>query len=119
MLSGVALGVGGRNVAIVSVDERPDALVQEGDALTASTTVLRIDDSSMTYRFAGAEHRVFVKAQAKPTTAVKSDSPPKALPGFVAGAPPMARAAGTEPGSGNDAFRRAVEKKIQAIAAGQ
>lgn len=119
VLSGVAMGVGGGNVAIVSINQRPDMLVRVGDAMTATTTVVRIDDSSMTYRLAGAEWRVFVKSQQPASQPIKLDAPPKPLPGFVAGAPPIARPAGTEPGSGNDAFRQVVEKKMQAIAAGR
>ena len=110
-------------MAIVSVDQRPDMLLRVGDPIAASTTVLRIDDASMTYRFAGAEWRVFVHPQrrtdAMPMPNTTLNAAPKPLPGFVAGAPPMARAAGTEPGSGNDAFRQAVEKKMQAINAGR
>ena len=119
VLSGVAVGMGGGNVAIVSINQRPDMLVRVGDAMTATATVVRIDDASMTYRFAGADLRVFVKPLQSVAAPIKPDAPPKPLPGFVAGAPPMARAAGTEPGSGNDAFRQAIEKKMQAIAAGR
>lgn len=119
VLSGVAVGVGGGNVAIVSINQRPDMLVRVGDAMTAAATVVRIDESSMTYRFAGTEWRVFIKPQPSVTAPIKLDAPPKPLPGFVAGAPAMARAPGTEPGSGNDAFRQAIEKKMQAIAAGR
>jgi hypothetical protein len=120
VLSGVALGVDRGNVAIVSVNQGPDVLVRVGDAMTAATTVLRIDDASMTYRFANTELRVFVKPlQANTAAALTPIAPPKPMPGFVAGAPAMARAPGVEPGSGNEAFRQAVEKKIQAIAAGR
>ena len=119
VLSGVAVGVGGGNVAIVSVDQRPDTLVRVGDAMGATTTVLHIDDASLTYRFAGTEWRVFVKPQQHTDAARPLNAAPKPLPGFAVGAPPMARPAGTEPGSGNDAFRQAIEKKIQAINAGR
>lgn len=113
------MGGGGGNVAIVSINQRPDMLVRVGDAMTASATVVRIDESSMTYRFAGAEWRVVVKPQQHVGAKVTQDAPAKPLPGFVVGAPTVARAAGAEPGSGNDAFRQAVEKKMQAIAAGR
>lgn len=119
VLSGVALSAGGGNVAIVSIDQRPEMLVRVGDALSPLATVVRIDDGSMTYRFAGAELRVLVKLQQHVSAPIKPDAPPKPLPGFIAGAPAMARAAGSEPGSGNDAFRQAIEKKMQAIAAGR
>ncbi len=119
VLSGVAVGVGGGNVAIVSINQRPDMLVRVGDAMTATTSVVRIDDSSMTYRFAGAEWRVFVQPQRQVSAPIKLEAPAKPLPGFVAGAPAVARSAGAEPGSGNDAFRQAVEKKMQAIASGR
>lgn len=119
VLSGVAMGVGGGNVAIVSINQQPDMLVRVGDALTATASVVRIEESSMTYRYAGTEWRVSVK----PMQSVAAPNPPavpaKPLPGFVASAPAIARAAGAEPGSGNDAFRQAVEKKRQAIAAGR
>ncbi len=114
------MGVGGGNVAIVSINQQPDMLVRVGDALTSSASVVRIDESSMTYRFAGAEWRVPVKPMQSVTAATTPVLvPPKPLPGFVASAPAMARAAGTEAGSGNDAFRQAAEKKRQAIAAGR
>lgn len=118
VLSGVSVGTAGGNLAIVSVDHGPDTLVRVGDAMSNSMTVVRIDDDSMAYRFAGTELRVFVKPRQTVTTVVKPDAPPKQYPGFIAGAPAMARAVGTEPGSGNDAFRRAIDKKMQSIAAG-
>ena len=90
----------------------------------AKATVRRHRDKlwllgAMTYRFAGTELRVFVKPRQSVSALIKLDAPPKPLPGFIAGAPVMARAAGTEPRSGNDAFRQAIEKKTQAIAAGR
>ncbi len=106
-------------MAIVSVDRRPEMLMRVGDALGASATVVRIDDASMTYRLAGKELSVVVKQSASVTAAVQPIAPPKQYAGFVAAAPAIARGAGSEPGSGNAAFRQAVEKKFQAIAAGR
>lgn len=120
VLTGVVVGAdGGGNLAIVSVDLRPELLMRVGDPLGISATVVRIDDDSMTYRLAGNELRVFVKASPTVTAIAKPDATPKQVPGFVVGAPTMARAHGSEPGSGNDAFRQAVQKKIEAIAAGR
>ena len=120
VLTGVVVATGGRdNVAIVSVDRRPEMLMRVGDALGASATVVRIDDASMTYRLADKELSVVVKQSASVTAAVQPIAPPKQYAGFVAAAPAIARGPGSEPGSGNEAFRQAVEKKFQAIAAGR
>lgn len=120
VLTGVVVGAnGGANLAIVSVDLRPEMLMRVGDPLGIAGTVVRIDDASMTYRLAGKELSVFVKASPKVTVTATPDAAPKQYPGFVAAAPAMARALGSEPGSGNEAFRQAVEKKFQAIASGR
>ena len=120
VLTGVVVGAdGGDNLAIVSVDLRPEMLIRVGDPLGSFATVVRIDDASMTYRLAGNELRVFVKPSRTVIATAMPDAAPKQLPGFIPAAPAMARAQGSEPGSGNDAFRQAVEKKVQAIAAGR
>lgn len=118
VLSGVVVGAGGGNLAIVSVDRRPETMLRVGDELTPSATVVHIDDGSMTYRFAGRQTRVQVQSVRGASATAQSVAPARPLPGFVAGAPPLARPGGTEPGRGNDAFRQAVAKKAQAIAAG-
>ena len=120
VLTGVVVAAGGgRNLAIVSVDRRPEMLIRVGDALGVAATVVRIDDASMTYRIAGNELLVFVKQSPNVSATAKPDAAPKQYPGFVAAAPAMARSPGSEPGSGNEAFRQAVEKKLQAIASGR
>jgi hypothetical protein len=118
-LSGVAMGADGGNLALVSVDRRPEMLLRVGDLLGPSATVVRIDADSMTYRFAGIERRVIVKPSDKAPAQPGPAAQPPRLPGFVPGAPAMARVNGLEPGSGNEAFRQAVEKKMQAIASGR
>ena len=119
VLTGVAVGIDGHNLALVSIDKRPELLLRVGDTMPGPATVVHIDDTSMTYRRAGIDFRVPVKAAQAGVALAKPDAQAKTYPGFVAGAPAMARASGTEPGSGNDAFRQAIEKKLQAIAAGR
>ena len=122
VVTGVAVGSDGRNLALVSIDRRPEMLLRVGDTMPGAATVVHIDDTSMTYRRGGVDFRVSVQAALAAQAGVAMNAPdvhPKTYPGFVAGAPAMARAAGTEPGSGNDAFRQAIEKKLQAIAAGR
>ena len=120
VLTGVVVGANGAgNLAIVALDHRPEMLLRVGDALGSSAKVVAIDDASMSYRIGGNELRVFVKPSPTSTASVRPDVPPKQYPGFVAAAPAMARVNGAEPGSGNDAFRQAVEKKIQAITQGR
>jgi hypothetical protein len=118
VLSGVVVGADGGNLAIVSVDRRPERMVRVGDDLANATTVERIDDDSMTYRFAGQQRRVEVQSARNVAATAKPEAPPKPLPGFVVGAPTLARADGAGPGSGNDRFRQAVARKTQAIASG-
>lgn len=118
MLTGVAVGADARNLALVSIDRRPEVLLRVGDAMTASATVVHIDDTSMTYRQAGVDVRLAVKpARAAAAAVAQAAAPPTTYPGFMADAPPMARVNGREPGSGNDAFRQAIDKKLQSIAA--
>lgn len=120
VLSGVAVHPdGSSNLAIVSVDRGPQTLLRVGDRLGSSAMVIRIDEASMTYRFAGNDLRVFVTApSARISSAAKPQTPSSdQRPGFVADAPAIARANGSEPGSGNEGFRQAVERKMQAIAA--
>ena len=120
VLTGVVVGANGAgNLAIVALDHRPEVLLRVGDALGSSAKVVAIDDASMSYRIGGNELRVFVKPSPTSTASARPDVPPKQYPGFVAAAPAMARVNGAEPGSGNDAFRQAVEKKIQAITQGR
>ena len=120
VLTGVVVGANGAgNLAIVALDHRPEVLLRVGDALGSSAKVVAIDDASMSYRIGGNELRVFVKPSPTSTEPAKPDVPPKQRPGFVAAAPAMARVNGAEPGSGNDAFRQAVEKKVQAITQGR
>lgn len=120
VLTGVVVAAGGvGNLAIVSVDRRPEMLIRVGDALGVAATVVRIDDDSMTYRIAGNELLVLVKQSPNVAATAKPHAAPKQYPGFVAAAPAMARGPGSEPGSGNEAFRQAVEKKFQAIASGR
>lgn len=117
-LSGVAVGARGGNLALVSVDGRPEVLLRVGDRLGPSATVFRIDVEAMTYRYAGIDRRVFVVPSRAGAVTPGAAAVPAPLPGFVAGAPDMARAGGREPGSGNPAFRQAIERKMQAIASG-
>lgn len=118
VLTGVVAGTGGGNLAIASVDLGPEMLVRVGDRL-GPATVVRIDDASMTYRLAGNERRVSVQTLPAATATAMPVAAPKPPPGFTAAAPAMARAEGSEPGSGNAAFRQAVEKKIQSIVQGR
>ncbi len=120
VLTGVVVGANGAgNLAIVSLDHRPEMLLRVGDPLGPSAKVVAIDDASMSYRIGGNELRVFVKTSPTATASARPNVPPKQYPGFVAAAPAMARVNGAEPGSGNDAFRQAVEKKVQAITQGR
>lgn len=123
VLTGVVVGANGAgNLAIVALDHRPEVLLRVGDALGSSAKVVAIDDASMSYRIGGNELRVFVKPRptsSADTASARPDVPPKQYPGFVAAAPAMASVNGAEPGSGNDAFRQAVEKKVQAITQGR
>lgn len=120
VLSGVVTGIDRQQLAIVSVDRGPVSLLRVGDSINGSSHVLRIDGESMTYRQGGSDVRVFVSAgPGTPAVAAPAAAQVKTYPGFVAAAPSIARASGTEPGSGNEAFRQAVDKKLQAIAAGR
>ena len=119
VLSGVVVGVGGGNLAIVSIDRRPETMLRVGDAVSNTGVVSQIDENSMTYDVAGQPRRVVVEPGRSVAATAKAAAPAKPLPGFVTGAPPMARASGVEPGSGNDNFRQAVARKAQAIAAGK
>ncbi len=119
VLSGVATSPDGSRLAIVSVDRSPETLLRIGDRLGPDATVVRIDDTSMTYRLAGSERRVLLKAtqNASATPARSLQASPTPTPAALAGAPAMARSGQGEPGSGNEAFRAAVAKKMQGIAA--
>ena len=120
VLTGVVVGANGAgNLAIVALDHRPEVLLRVGDALGSSAKVVAIDDASMSYRIGGNELRVFVKPSPTSTASTRPDVPPEQQPGFASAAPAMARVNGAEPGSGNDAFRQAVEKKVQAITQGR
>lgn len=117
-VSGVVAG-GRENLALVSVDRGPEMLLRIGDSIGGKATVLGIDGESMTYRYGDSDVRVFVSSRpgTPATPAPVAPAPVKTYPGFVAAAPSIARASGAEPGSGNESFRKAVEKKLQAMAA--
>lgn len=119
ILTGVAVNVDGSNVAIASVNRGAQTLLRVGDPIGPFASILRIDDASMTYRFAGRDLRVFVQAPQRVSQAAPRQATPPAYLA-VAGTPaPAASALGLEPGSGNAAFRQAVEKKIQALTTGR
>ncbi|WP_088279793.1 hypothetical protein [Ideonella sp. A 288] len=118
-LAGLLVGADRQPLAVVSVDGGPEALVRVGDPLGSAASVVRIDEGSMTYRFGDRELRVTVRPREPGPALITSTPPAQTQPGFVAAAPAIARPAGTLPGSGNDTFRQAVDRKLQAIAAGR
>lgn len=118
-LAGLMVGADRQPLAVVSVDGGPESLVRVGDALGGTASVVRIDEGSLTYRFGSLEFRVTVRPRDGAPALITLAPPVQTQPGFVAAAPAIARPAGTLPGSGNDAFRQAVDKKLQAIAAGR
>lgn len=125
-LSGVIGGGNGLPLALVSVNDIQNAIVRVGDKLDASSTVIAIDQDSMTYRQGAREVRTFVQSasdKSAPTaqralSPNKSGNPPTSngeivrLPGFMPSAPSIRQNNGIETPNGNAVFRQAIEAKI-------
>ena len=125
-LSGVIGGGNGLPLALVSVNDIQNAIVRVGDKLDASSTVIAIDQDSMTYRQGTREIRTFVQSasdKSAPTaqrtlSPNESGNPPTStgeivkLPGFMPSAPSIRQTSGIEAPTGNAVFRQAIEAKI-------
>lgn len=115
-LSGVLMVDGRPAMALVSVAGAPAVLVRPGDRVTASAVVSGIEANAMLLREGEQVSRIEVTAG--PVTVAAAPLPPAATPA-PQGAAPMAGAAappaGDAPGSGNAAFRAAIEDKVRSM----
>lgn len=115
-----------RLAAVVSVDGVPslalvtaDAprLVRAGDLLADGAAVLAVEERALVVRAAGIVQRLAlagpVVALASPASAASSAAPSLPPPGY--GAMPMPPQADERVGSGNAAFRAAVEEKARSM----
>jgi hypothetical protein len=120
VLDGVMVGADGRSLAVASIDGAPDVLLRVGDPIGSAAQVVAIDSTSMTYRIGIKDVRVSLRPGAATAAARPTASPvgPSGAGLAAAAPPPMGPASGAR-GSGNEAFREAVQKKMQAITAGR
>lgn len=114
-LSGVLMVAGQPAMALVSVGGGPAVLARPGDRITATAVVVGIEASAMQVRDGGRVARIEVSAMpariAPPAQRPVSPAPPDAA--AAAGVAPAP--AGDAPGSGNAAFRAAIEDKVRSM----
>lgn len=114
-LSGVLMVDGRPAMALVSVAGAPAVLLRQGDRVTATAVVASIEAGAVQLRDGDRISRIEVTAW--PTRISSAPlQPAVSLPAVAApaagGAP---AAAGDTPGSGNAAFRAAIEDKIRSM----
>ena len=114
-LSGVLMVDGRPAMALVSVAGAPAVLVRQGDRVTATAAVAGIETNAMLLRDGDRVSRIEVTASPV-RRAVAPMQPGLAAPVAVAPAAGVAPApSGDAPGSGNAAFRAAIEDKIRSM----
>lgn len=114
-LSGVLMVDGQPAMALVSVAGAPAVLVRQGDRVTATAAVAGIETNAMLLRDGDRVSRIEVTAAPTRIAAAPLQST-VAAPTVAAPAAGVAPApAGDAPGSGNAAFRAAIEDKIRSM----
>lgn len=103
-------------MALVSVAGAPAVLVRQGDRVTATAAVAGIETNAMLLRDGDRVSRIEVTASPIRMAVAPSKPPGVAVPTSAAPAAGVAPApAGDAPGSGNAAFRAAIEDKIRSM----
>lgn len=116
-LSGMLMVAGQPAMALVGVGGAPAVLVRPGDRITATAVVVSIEASAMQVRDGGRVSRIEVSSAPSRIAAAPlrpvATAPADAMPAPAAGVAPAP--AEDAPGSGNAAFRAAIEDKVRAM----
>ncbi len=114
-LSGVLMVDGRPAMALVSVAGAPAVLVRQGDRVTTTAVVAGIETSAMLLRDGDRVSRIEVTAAPTRIAAAPLQPTVTAPPAPVPAAGVAPALAGDAPGSGNAAFRAAIEDKVRSM----